>query len=231
MGGLKLIFVFLKPLFARGFVFYQTGEFDPERKSIRFAMLTQDIHLFNYGHGPCFESRRMQLNLDNYIQIGEIYREHGIKGYVKVFVYSATDENLEQGLTYILKAEDGATLKTKLEDVSSVGRYFLLKFDAFKNPEDILAWRKAGVFLEKNQLMRDDGEVYDYEWENVSAFDNSKTEIGLIRRIAYMPLKQFILETPTNPELIIPYNPDWIVKFDSNAKTVILDLPEGLVDL
>lgn len=173
----------------------------------------------------------MKLDLKKHLQIGEIYREHGVKGYVKVYIYSATDENLEAGKSYVLQSQDGVLLKTKLEDVSSVGRYFLLKFDAFKNPEDVQSFRKAGFFVEKSKLTREEGEIYDYEWQGLRVLDAKKHEIGVIKQIAYVPLKQFLVQTASQAEVLIPYNPDWIVAVDLKTKSVTLDLPEGLLGL
>lgn len=173
----------------------------------------------------------MKPDLNKYLQIGEIYREHGVKGYVKVYVYSATDENLELGRTYVLKPQSGELIKTKLKDLSVVGRYFLLKFDAFHTPEDILSFRKAGLFVERTKLAREDGEIYDYEWEGLRVFDTKARDVGVICRIAYMPLKQFVVQTPSSAEVLIPYNPAWIAKVDLAAKSVILDLPEGLLEI
>lgn len=173
----------------------------------------------------------MKLDLNKYLQIGEIYREHGVKGYVKVYIYSATDENLEVGKSCVLQSQDGVLLKTKLKDVSSVGRYFLLKFDEFQNPEDVQSFRKAGLFVEKSKLTREEGEIYDYEWQGLRVLDTQKREIGTIKQIAYMPLKQFLVQTASQEELLIPYNPDWIANVDLKAKSVVLDLPEGLLDI
>jgi 16S rRNA processing protein RimM len=167
----------------------------------------------------------------NYLRIGEIYREHGVKGFCKAFVYSGTDDNLEEGAEYVLEAEDGRIKAMRLEDIGVVGRYFLLKFEGIRSPEEAVTWRKAGLWIAKGSLDRAAGEIYDYEWEGVRILTSNRADIGTIRGIVYVPLKQFVVINKEGGEFYVPYRPEWILNFDRDAKTVFMDLPEGIGEL
>lgn len=165
---------------------------------------------------------------DKHIQLGAIYREHGVKGFCKAHIFGSSDDNLEEGRRYTLVSVDGQQLESKLESISSVGRYFLLKFDAFRSPEQIEAWRKAGIWIAKADLNRADGEVYDYEWEGLILQLPDGRVIGKIVSITYMPLKQFVVQPGSGESFLVPYTPPWIVSVDRERKVVVMDLPEGL---
>lgn len=167
------------------------------------------------------------MNQQTHIQIGEIYREHGVKGFCKAYIYSGTDENLFEDGTYWLVNQDGVERKTKLEDVSSVGKFFLLKFSLFQNPEEISSWRKAGIWITKEKLHREEGEKYDFEWEGFQIFDSEEHQIGEVQSIAYTPLKQFVVMHKGH-EVLIPYQEEWILEINEDKKIVKMNLPEGL---
>lgn len=167
----------------------------------------------------------------DHLHIGEIYREHGVRGFCKAFIYGGTDDNLNEGTEYLLVAADGNSKKMKLESVGVVGRYFLLKFDGLRSPEELAAWRKAGIWIAKKALHHDEGEIYDYEWEGVALLGADKKNIGTIRGVAYLPLKQFVVTKDGGEEFYVPYRTEWIVGFDRESKTVVMDLPEGIGEL
>jgi 16S rRNA processing protein RimM len=165
-----------------------------------------------------------------HLHIGEIYREHGVKGFCKAYIYSQSDDNLLEGESYILQAEDGRQKEVKLSEVSTVGRYFLLHFAGFQSPEQIEGWRKAGIWIAKTKLAQDD-EMYDYEWVGFEILDTKKQSVGTVKEIAYTPLRQFLITPSVGSEVLIPYNKDWIVNLDKKTKTLVLDLPEGLLEV
>lgn len=167
----------------------------------------------------------------NHLKIGEIYREHGVKGFCKAFIYGGTDDNLNEGASYVLEPVDGEAKAMKLQSVGVVGRYYLLKFDGIRSPEEWAVWRKAGLWLAKDALKREEGEIYDFEWEGVRLIAADHSAVGTILKIDYTPLKQFVVAKDGGEEFYVPYRQEWIRQFDRDAKTVVMDLPEGIGEL
>lgn len=161
------------------------------------------------------------------IQIGELYREHGVRGFCKVHIFSGSDENLNQKANYWLTQGD-SVLKTKILDLSHVGRYFLVLFDCFKNPETIFPWRKAGLWLHKNDLHREPGQKFDFEWDGFSILHPDGQMVGQILNIVYTPKKNFSVQLISGETVLIPCEDNWIQKLDESKKQVVMDLPEGL---
>lgn len=162
------------------------------------------------------------------LQIGRVYREHGVRGFFKAHIYSGADDNLRLGQNYWLVQGD-STIETHLTDISHVGQYFLLKFDAFKNPESIVMWRKAGIWLNRTDLKREANEKYDFEWEGFVIFDLAQDPVGPVEGVVYTPKKNFSVRLQTGETALIPFEKSWIQSLDEKAKRIVMDLPEGLI--
>lgn len=169
------------------------------------------------------------MDEEKYLKIGEIYREHGIKGQCKVYIYSGTDENIQKGSSYWLVNSSGVRKKVKIKTTEVSGRYFLIGFDTFTKPEDIFSWRKAGLWMERVQLVRREGDAYDFEWQGATILNESGEVLGKVLRMEYTPLRQFCVETKDGQEILIPFVPEWILKDDREKKILTMKIPEGLV--
>ena len=166
---------------------------------------------------------------ENCLQIGEIYREHGLKGFCKAHIFSHSDDNLIVGKKYWLVGNQ--KIRGTLLEMSSVGRYFLLHFESFDSPESVKLWRKAGIWLNKTDLAHQTGETYDFEWTGFEVQDAQGVKIGTVEKIIYTPLKNFLLRDHSGKEIVLPCNAAWIKFIDNKTRQVILDLPEGILDL
>lgn len=162
----------------------------------------------------------------HFIEIGRIYREHGVKGFCTFYSHDDMGVNLKKKLTYILKSPQGRTKKVRILEVKPHGRYVLLRFDCFSSPEEVRFWRQASLLIAEGVLDRRRGELYDHEWVGLSLCCG-KQVLGKIDKVIYTPQKQFVLTTATGQKLI-PYVPAWVVNIDLAKGTVDMILPVGL---
>jgi len=162
-----------------------------------------------------------------HIAIGEIYREHGIKGYCKVRPYQGgrdffiTDKHYELIAHHMQK-------KARLIDCKPMGEFCLIKFDCFSTPEEIKPWRKAQVMIARSEMPVTQGVIHDFEWSGMHLCNAQKIEIGIVQKVIYTPLKQLLVDAQ-GQEVLIPFVANWIIEFNRMAKTVVMDLPEGLI--
>lgn len=167
--------------------------------------------------------------MKDHIEIGQIYREHGLKGLCKVYIYSMSDDNLFEEEEYVLQTETGKTCKTKLLSIAVSKKFFLLQFDCFPGADAVIPWRKATLWIHKSKLQRDEGETFAFEWEGFQVFDANGKKLGEIQNVEYTPLPQFVVKPEEGENVLIPWVAEWIIKKDGDQKTVVLDLPEGLI--
>lgn len=168
---------------------------------------------------------------ENLIPIGQIYREQGVKGACKVFIYSHDALNLNLGQSYVLCTDEGRQIRTILQSVEPFERYFLVKFDAFQTPEEIIPWRQAKLWVHKQDLKKHLGEHYDFEWVGFSICDAGQKKIGKIVEIEYTPLPNFKVELENGETKLIPIVERWFLKIDEGKKTLVLNLPEGILEI
>ena len=168
--------------------------------------------------------------MKNHVEIGKIYREHGLKGLCKVYTYSLGDENLLEGQSYVLVSETGEKRQAILQTVSAAQKFFLVNFDCFTGADQVLAWRKAKIWMPAADVQREPGEILDSEWKGFVIFDEAGTRIGEIVNVIRNPLRQFVVESG-GAEVLIPGVDAWILEHNANQKTLKMSLPEGLLDI
>lgn len=177
------------------------------------------------------------ISEERYIKLGQIYREHGVKGLCKFYCYSSRAENLRVGETYLLKKTDGEETEVTIIKTDRFKRYFLVHFNIFSKPESIVAYRKATLWIEKAKLKRDPSEVYDYEYIGCFVFNHHQKKIGVIKEVVYNPLKQFVVRLAKEfkkgkaKEVMIPFVADWVQSFDIKKKKLVMELPEGILQI
>lgn len=167
-------------------------------------------------------------NPETHLRLGQIYREHGVKGQCTFYSYSGKADHLTPKRTYILVNTEGEQQKIRIKRIVSYQKMFLVHFDLFSSPEEVHPWRKATLWIEKKKLQRTDIDMYDYEWEGFTLLNEHKKNVGVIAGIAYTPLKQFIVCLDDQREIFIPFVYEWVVKLERDQKKLVLRLPEGL---
>ncbi|MDO8520332.1 MAG: ribosome maturation factor RimM [Deltaproteobacteria bacterium] len=161
------------------------------------------------------------------ICIGEIYREHGIHGKVRVYLYSGDPENFRPKMKMVLEKESGEKLESILESAVPYQKWFLTKFSVINSPEEAKTWRQAKIWVSKKDL-KQGRESYVFELIGFEVLDDQGRRIGTIREIRGAGESAlFVVEGAK--EYLIPVVPQWIVQVDKVGKKIVMNLPEGLV--
>ena len=89
----------------------------------------------------------------------------------------------------------------------------------------------ADVFLTTAAVTQD--EIPDFEiLIGFKVLLNDKRILGKITQVAHNPGQDLLsILTPENKEILIPLHEDFIAKVDKRSKTIVMDLPEGLIEL
>jgi 16S rRNA processing protein RimM len=164
------------------------------------------------------------------IQLGSIYRPHGVKGMMKVKVDPLYMDEL-LGLKAIF-------LQTKVGNLP----YFIQSVEAISDDmallqlEDIDTKEKAAELV-KAPLMAE-SEVLDIvtaeEWSDVVGyilFDKQMGIIGPIDHVLEMPQQVLAEVHYQGKDILVPLHDDLILEVDALEKKVIMNLPEGYFDI
>jgi 16S rRNA processing protein RimM len=67
--------------------------------------------------------------------------------------------------------------------------------------------------------------------ENYTATDTMQGDIGKIQQVLEMPGQMMAVLEHHGREVMIPLNEAFVIKIDRKKKTVLFEIPEGLMDL
>lgn len=171
------------------------------------------------------------MSYASFVEVGFIQRTHGIKGELQVAwndTLNLTQENIESVFVEI----DGipipffiTSLRQKTEESS------IVKFDDVDNLQSADELVGYKLMLPSDLIPEDD----DIELKDLVGYTISSTSgqvVGLIENYEEFNLNSiYYIKTPEGKEVIIPATDDLIVEFDVDTKTVLMEIPEGLLDL
>ncbi|MFM8372628.1 MAG: ribosome maturation factor RimM [Bacteroidota bacterium] len=177
-------------------------------------------------------------NQQEYIAIGRVRKAHGITGEVKV---SIEDRYLED----FLKNE-----RIFIEMKSSRMPYFIssvrgesemiVKLEEVDDRDAAIALHSKEIFLRKEDLIPDDEREFEPEEEDsiqyrflngYSVTDKTTGPAGVITEVVEMPQQEMAFVLHHGREVLIPLNESLIISIDRENKTLLMDLPEGLLDM
>lgn len=173
-----------------------------------------------------------------YIAIGRVRKAHGITGEVKI---SIEDRYLED----FLKNE-----RIFIEMKSSRMPYFIssvrgesemiVKLEEVDDRDAAIALHSKEIFLRKQDLIPDDEREFEPEEEDsiqygflngYSVTDKTTGPAGVITEVVEMPQQEMAFVLHHGREVLIPLNESLIISIDRDNKTLLMDLPEGLLDM
>lgn len=159
--------------------------------------------------------------------LGEIYREHGLHGQAKVYVYSGNALNLRAGQAVWLESGD-KKIQTRIQMIQPQQKWFLVRFECFQTPEDVRAWRKAALFVDRKAMIEPEkGEEYLEDLIGRELISEGALLGKIVGLVHGNPNPHFLVKK-NKKEILIPVVKQWIKKIE--ADQVTMSLPEGLVE-
>lgn len=112
------------------------------------------------------------------------------------------------------------------------GEFLRIKFEDIDSEEDADAIMGSAVYLPLTMLPKLEGDkFYFHEIMGFKAEDQRLGDIGVIVGINDTSSQALFEIKKGDIEILVPMIDDFIVKVDRENKTVVLNTPEGLVDL
>lgn len=164
--------------------------------------------------------------------LGKVSKKFSFKG--EVLIYLDTDEpELYQNMESVF-VEINKSLVPFFIERSQLhkGDFLRVLFEDFKNEEDADSVIGCHVYLPLSMLPKLEGNKFYYH--EIIDFDVEDVRLGFIGKLQRVndsnaqPLFEIIND---DIEILVPMIDDFIVKVDRENKKLILNTPEGLVDL
>lgn len=164
--------------------------------------------------------------------VGVVRRPHGLQGEVSVQVVTDFPERFVPGSA--LSWRDGSrTRSLKLSGVRWNRERLLLSFEGIGDAHAAaeLAGGELSVSVSE-AVPAPPGFYYSHEVEGWRCEDGQGKRIGVVTRLEKTPAGPLLsIETADRREALVPFVRPIVIEVDRDARRVVLELPEGLLDL
>jgi len=172
------------------------------------------------------------MTIDDCFYLGKIVRKYSFKG--ELLIKLDTDqpeiyEHLDAVFIFVRNTLIPFFIETSQLHKSDLLR---VKFEEVTTEEDADALLKSDVYLPLDLLPKLEGnKFYFHEVIGFTIIDNTFGIVGIIKGINDNTSQALFEVDRKGVEILIPMNDEFIKKIDRDSKTVIVETPEGLINL
>jgi len=172
-------------------------------------------------------------NREDLIIVARAVRTRGLKGELVADVLTDFPERFEHVSELTGVASSGERKQLELESYWFQNQRMVLKFAGFDTIEaaNALVGYEFGLpEAERVQLSQD--EYYDWELEGCSVENKAGPVIGKVRGVLRTGgVELLVVEDEAGKEILIPMAQSIVVEIDISRKKILIDPPEGLLEL
>jgi 16S rRNA processing protein RimM len=172
------------------------------------------------------------IDLTDCIALGTITKTHGIHGQVVLFLDQLSVNDIQK-MEPIFIEMDGLPVPFFIADYEEKSsNTIILTFDELTTgilPKDLIDCK---VFIHRSGLKS--GEKIPPLDESIVRFtvlDEKSGPLGVVVEILSIAQNPLIKIMQGSKEILLPLQPDFIIKVDSHSKILYVHVPDGLIDL
>ena len=178
-------------------------------------------------------SRTSEENRDDLIIIARAVRTRGLKGELVADVLTDFPERFEQVSELTGVASNGERKLLKLESYWFQKDRVVLKFagyDTIETAEALVGYEFGLPEAERVQLP--EGEFYDWELEGCSVVTVAGEKVGTVKQVMRTGgVDLLVVQGDKQRNSLIPMVKSITVEISTNKKSIVIDPPEGLLEL
>jgi len=166
------------------------------------------------------------------VPLGKIATTHGLDGWLKLNAFNADTAVLVAGRLVCLNLGDTHVALELAADAKLFKKQFLIKLRGIDRIDDAQRWVGATLSVDENALEPlDPGQYYHYQVIGFEVFHKDGTRIGTIASLLSTAGGDILVVKEAEKEYLIPAVKEIVDKVDFDTRRVIVDPPEGLLDL
>lgn len=169
------------------------------------------------------------------LAVGRLRKPHGLKGECAVFPLSSDpDVVLAAGRSIRLVNLAGEEVAGPLTILRSRAyhRQWLVTFEGHEDRDAVERW--GGLFLAVPQsevTPPDEGEVWLHELAGFAVQDVQGAALGLVTNALELPAGVMLEVQGPKREFLVPFRKEFVRVVDRAGRRLVVELPEGLVEL
>ena len=172
------------------------------------------------------------MNKDDFFYLGKVLKTHGNKGQVMVLL-DVDDPEEYESLESVYLDLQGERIPFFIGSLElKHNRKAVVKFDDFDTIEDAESLQGLEMYLPVTSLPALKGnQFYFHEIIGYRVVDEHHGDIGIIEDILEMPHQSLFQSRHGEKEILVPVVDDIIRKVDRKKKQVMIEAPEGLIEI
>ena len=169
------------------------------------------------------------MNFQDCVLAGTITKTHGVDG--KVVISTDNDLETKDFREPIFINIDGLLVPFFVVTIDTKGRnQYILTLELVEDVDEASTLIGLDVYFSAtDEVFSESIEMSQLEGLNV--IDQEKGEIGRIKRIDEVAGNYLLVIDSHNDEVLIPFNEDFIVEILPEEHYILLNLPDGLLEL
>ena len=165
------------------------------------------------------------------VPIGEIVTTHGLAGWLKLHPFNRDTSALGEGVAVVLQIRD-AESPFEIEASKPHRSQWLIKLRGVDSIDAAARWVGARLLVSEADLDElGPGEYYHYQVIGFEVFSLAGERIGTISSTLSTAAGELYVVQGAEREHLIPAVKEVIEKVDFDAGTMVINPPEGLLDL
>ena len=166
--------------------------------------------------------------MENFVEIGQIKKPFGVKGVLRIRVEEQYLESLEAASVIFLPI-GGSPVPYFIEWINHT-KDIQLKLEDVDSPEAAKDLSNQPIYLSADSKKVKTVDPLSL-LEDFVLFDKEKTRIGSIREIVEYPQQLIAVVEYEGKEIMIPLAEQLIIEIDEENQKLVMELPEGILDL
>ncbi|MFB6272610.1 MAG: ribosome maturation factor RimM [Salinibacter sp.] len=170
------------------------------------------------------------------VQVGFIFRPHGMDGELKIDPSSTDDPTRFEDLPVVFvgahphRVARHAVASVRYQQTKR-GVSVILGLEGIDDRDDSEAVAKMKVFATEEALGLEEGELFAHELVGWTVVTEEGSTLGTVANLMEMPAQDmFVVRTPDDEQKMLPAVEDFILAFDEEEERIVVRPIEGLMD-
>jgi 16S rRNA processing protein RimM len=171
------------------------------------------------------------MEIDSCFKIGWILKPHGLKGEVTVMLDEDAPEDFSS-IESVFIEQNKRLVPYFIKAISTQGKKAFVKFEDIDSVETAAKISKQSLYIQKSIRPKSGrGEFYNDEVIDFEVHDEEKGLLGKIREVMQAGPNRLLVVDYDEKEVLIPVNGPFIASVNKTKKRVLVNLPEGFLEL